>query len=201
MPVQDAEPTGPYVRKLRRALGRITTPPQELPARDGVTIGEKCSIDPGVRFLESDRGDVVIGDLVTIYRDTEILGPVQIGKGTFINRSAYIRPGTTLGERVNVGPFARFISDTHEIGPAQRRAGKLYWAPIEIGDGAWIGAGATILGGVTVGAGAVVAAGAVVTADVPENALVGGVPARLIRDLATQDDQSDAARVSQARAS
>ena len=54
-------------------------------------------------------------------------------------------------------------------------------APIMIGDHVWIGFGATILGGVTIGDGAIVAAGAVVTKDVPPKALVGGVPAKVLR--------------------
>ena len=53
--------------------------------------------------------------------------------------------------------------------------------PVVIGDDVWIGANAVILPGVTIGRHAVVAAGAVVTQDVPENTLVGGVPAKLIR--------------------
>lgn len=60
--------------------------------------------------------------------------------------------------------------------------GKEKSAPIHIGNHVWIGARATILKGVTIGDGAVVAAGAVVNKDVPPNTLVGGVPARIIKE-------------------
>ena len=59
--------------------------------------------------------------------------------------------------------------------------------PVAIGDDAWIGANASIMRGVVIGNGAVVAAGAVVTHDVPPYSVVGGNPARLIREL--RDDE------------
>ncbi|UOQ89805.1 hypothetical protein MUN74_02470 [Agromyces endophyticus] len=142
-------------------------------------IGEDCKIDPRVQL----NGDVRIGDRVTIYRGGEILGPVEIGDDVFINRDFYARPGTRIGDRVNFGPFVRLVTDTHEIGSHRKRAGAGRNDPITVGDGAWIGAGVLVVGGVTIGPGAIVAAGAVVTSDVPEDALVGGVPARLIRTL------------------
>lgn len=146
-------------------------------------IGENARIDGSVRMLHAGDEEIVIGTGVKIYRGGEITGPVTIGDEVFINRDVYIRPRTTIGHRVNIGPFVRIITDTHALGPATRRAGRVRHDPIEIGDGTWIGASSTILPGVRVGAGAVVAAGSVVTRDVPDNTLVGGVPAEVIREL------------------
>ncbi|GHG56191.1 hypothetical protein GCM10011331_23430 [Flavimobilis marinus] len=111
------------------------------------------------------------------------MGPVSIGRRVFINRDAYIRARVVIEDDVNIGPFVRLISDTHELGDRRKRAGKNRWDPITIGAGTWLGAGATVLAGVVIGPGSIVAAGAVVTKDCPPNALVGGVPARVLRDL------------------
>jgi maltose O-acetyltransferase len=160
---------------------RIT--PQADDAVPWVTIGTKCAIDSSVRLLAEEGRPIVIGDRVKIYRGAEILGPVEIGAGTFMNRDAYVRPHTVIGRNVNFGPFVRVVTDTHDIGGPERRAGQVRHDAVHIGDGAWIGAGALILAGVTVGAGAVVAAGAVVVKDVPPHTVVAGTPARHVRDL------------------
>jgi maltose O-acetyltransferase len=89
----------------------------------------------------------------------------------------------TICDHVVIGPEVMLITSTHEYGGPEHRAGRLAAAPIVLEPGAWIGARATILPGVTIGRGAVVAAGAVVNRDVPANALVGGVPARVLRQL------------------
>jgi maltose O-acetyltransferase len=90
----------------------------------------------------------------------------------------------TIGDGVALGQQVMLLTSTHEIGSSERRADfKLRSSPITIGNGCWLGARCTILPGITIGSGAVVAAGAVVNQDVPENALVGGVPARVVKLL------------------
>ena len=89
----------------------------------------------------------------------------------------------TIGDDVAIAHHVKLITTNHQFGAAHHRCGAMRCAPIVIGNGVWIGAAAIILPGVTIGAGSVVAAGAVVTKSVEPNILVGGVPARLMRQL------------------
>ena len=73
-------------------------------------------------------------------------------------------------------------SDLHRIGGAGRNSPEMDIMEVVIGNHCWIGQNATILKGVTVGEGAIIAANSVVTDDVPEHALVAGVPARVIKE-------------------
>ena len=73
----------------------------------------------------------------------------------------------------------------HAMDPADRAT--MIPAPIHIGKWVWIGANATVLPGVTIGDGAIVATGAVVTKDVPENTVVGGIPARVMRKIGKEE--------------
>jgi maltose O-acetyltransferase len=161
-----------------------------------VTVGPGAKIDKAVTLWGGDDRPIQIGAGSHILRGAEIIGPVTIGDHCYINRDAYIRSKTVIGNNVALGPFVRLITDSHEIGPASKRAGANVWDPITIGDGTWIGASVTVLGGVTIGRGCVIAAGAVVTRDVPDNMLVGGVPAVPIRHLS--EDEAATARASRA---
>ena len=102
-----------------------------------------------------------------------------INAGCYFDASAPIR----LGDDVAVGQQVLVLTQTHRLGPSHRRADGLVASAVTIGDGCWIGARAIVLPGVTVGSGAVVAAGSLVREDVPPDALVAGVPARVVRDL------------------
>ncbi len=108
-----------------------------------------------------------------------------VGKNCYIGPDCYIDIGGNIVIRDNatIGPQTTIITGTHQIGPQSRRLGDTYYKDVEIGEGVWIGARCTILPGVKIGKGVVVAAGAVVTKDIPDNVLVGGVPAKIIREL------------------
>lgn len=151
------------------------------------TVHESASVHPSVIFMSHPEGLISVGARTLLSRETEIIGPATIGSGCRIGLRNMICSNTTIGDNVLIGPYTRLISDTHAIGNAGKRAGANSWPPIVIGDGTWIGAGATVLGGVTIGKGCIVAAGAVVTKDVPDNTIVGGVPAKVLREL--PDDQ------------
>lgn len=86
-----------------------------------------------------------------------------------------------FGDGVLVGPNVTFATAGHPTDPVARRAGEEWARPITVGDNVWFGAGCVVLPGVTIGDGAVVAAGAVVSKDVPANAIVAGVPAKVVR--------------------
>ena len=88
-----------------------------------------------------------------------------------------------IGDDCDIGPRVTFLTGTHEVGPASRRAGKGLGLPVTVRSGCWIGASAVILPGVTIGPGSIVAAGSVVSSDVPPNSLVAGVPATVKKML------------------
>lgn len=108
---------------------------------------------------------------------------IYIGKNVFVNHACTFmdRGGITLEDNVLIGPKVNLITTNHPINPAERRA--TVSLPIEIKKGAWIGVGATILPGVTIGENSIVAAGAVVSKDVPDNVIVGGIPAKFIKNI------------------
>jgi maltose O-acetyltransferase len=124
---------------------------------------------------------VYIAGTLELRGDGDIYSRLQIEEHTFINTPCFIELNAPIhiGRHVGIGHHTAFITSNHEIGPPDARMGKVKPAPVTIGDGAWIGAGAMILPGVTIGAGAFVTAGAVVTRDVPANAKVAGVHAKI----------------------
>lgn len=88
-----------------------------------------------------------------------------------------------IGDNVMIGPNTLITTVNHPLTPMGRRQHLGIAKPVRIGNDVWIGGNVTILPGVTIGNNVVVAAGAVVTKDIPDNSLMGGVPARLIREL------------------
>ena len=112
-------------------------------------------------------GDVVIGDYTRIGIHCTVIGPVCIG--SHVN----------LAQGITVTALNHIFKDSSRRIDEQGVSTK----PVVIGDDVWIGANAVILPGVTIGSHCVVAAGAVVTKDVPNQTLVGGIPAKVIKNI------------------
>jgi acetyltransferase-like isoleucine patch superfamily enzyme len=135
----------------------------------GIRIGPQSRILGRIEFTGTGPGmqDLVIGSNCII------------NAHLFVDLNAEIR----IGDRVSIGHHVTLITADHEVGPACYRAGPVRPLPISIGDGSWIGAGTTMLPGVSFGRASVAAAGSLVSGRVPDNRMVGGVPARALKSL------------------
>lgn len=112
---------------------------------------------------------------------------IHIGKNVFINSGCHFQDqgGIYIGDGTLVGHCVTIATLNHDQNP-ERRA-NLLPSPVHIGKNVWIGANVTITPGVTIGDGSIIAAGAVVTKDVPENVIVGGVPAAFIKKVPVKE--------------
>lgn len=108
---------------------------------------------------------------------------IIVGKNVFFNSGCRLQDhgGIFIGDNVLFGHNVVLATLDHDLDPAKRDL--LHCAPIRVGNDVWVGANVTITKGVTIGDGAVIAAGAVVTRDVPPRTVVGGVPAKVIREI------------------
>jgi UDP-2-acetamido-3-amino-2,3-dideoxy-glucuronate N-acetyltransferase len=126
-----------------------------------------------------------IGDNTKIGAFVEIQKNAKVGRNCKISSHSFICEGVTIGDNVFVGHGVTFINDAYPR--ATTAEGKLQderdWTvePTRVRNGASIGSGSTILSKVVIGENALVGAGSVVTRDVPDNAIVAGNPARLLR--------------------
>lgn len=116
-----------------------------------------------------------------------ISGNLNIGENCWVGHEVLIVGGNadvSIGDNCDIAPRVVLATGTHVIDATGGRiAGEGFSLPITIGNGAWVCAGATILGGSSIGEKSIVAAGAVVHGVFPPRCLIGGVPARVIRDL------------------
>ncbi|HET8592363.1 MAG TPA: acyltransferase [Solirubrobacterales bacterium] len=142
----------------------------------------------GLELQISRRGEVSFGRFVWIGDGTKVRcheGVVEIGDKTVFGQectiSAYQR--VRIGEQCVIADRAMFIDFDHGVVDVERpiRRQGIYKRDVVVGSNVWVGYGACVLRGVRVGDNAIIGSNSVVTRDVPANAVVGGVPAKLIR--------------------
>ena len=110
---------------------------------------------------------------------------IHVGKNFLANYNVTILDiaPVRIGDYVMIGPGTLITTVNHPLSPLGRRRHLGIAKPVCIGNDVWIGGNVTILPGVTIGNNVVVAAGAVVTRDIPDDCVVGGVPAKVIRKI------------------
>ena len=175
------------------AGGRIANDDTQLPLlweHVARTIKLSASLNSSTSIDETrERLSEIIGTLIdpstTVFIPfhTNFGKHIRLGKRIFINHACSFLDlgGITIEDDVQIGPRVNLVTENHPLDPADRKS--LVLNAILIKRNAWIGAGATILPGVTIGENAVVAAGALVNKDVPDNAVVAGIPAKVVRML------------------
>ena len=126
-----------------------------------------------------------VGEDVNVERMADIASnKLKIGNHSGIGVRAYLQGDITIGDYVMMAPDVSIFTTNHNterIDIPMCQQGNAAEKPVVIGNDVWIGTRATIMGGVTVGDHSIIAAGAVVTKNVPEYAIVGGIPAKVIK--------------------
>ena len=167
---------------------------------DNIRLGRNAYLDQGV-YIHACPDGVTIGDGTLVmhgailhvynFRGLPHAG-IRIGQHSLVGEYTVIRGqgGVSIGDRVYTSPHCQIIAVNHVFDDPNRPfvAQGITAQGIVIEDDVWLGSAAVILDGVRVGRGAVVAAGAVVTQDVPAHTVVGGVPAKIIRQIIGEQD-------------
>lgn len=149
------------------------------------SAGARGGVESGVRFVGG--GKIVLGHRVTFRRGVFVgcQGELVIGDGTTLNEDVIISctRKVTIGAKCMFAPRVYVLDVDHAFSNLNLPISEQGYVsePVSIGDDVWIGAYAVILKGVTIGKGAIVTAHSVVTKDVPANAIVAGVPAKILK--------------------
>lgn len=168
----------------------------KLISRKNLKIGERTKIHDNVKIDALSTNGVKIGKDVVIGENTKIecTGSLQkIGKGIEIgNRTSFANDcffgaagGIKIGEDVIAGQYIRFHSENHRYEDKSKliKDQGVTHKGIKIGNNCWIGSGAVFLDGAEIGNGCVVAANAVVLNKFPDNVVIGGMPAKIIKEI------------------
>jgi len=163
-------------RRLVKQLNESTDPTEKA------TITQQLFNKVGTRLTINGHFEAIYGK------------HISFGDDDFINGNCFFQDSNliTFGDRVIVAPDTKFYCGEHALDATKRFGVRedgsryliTYTEPITVGNDVWIGGNVTVIAGVHIGNNVIVAAGAVVVKDVPDNSIVGGVPAKFIKPLA-----------------
>jgi acetyltransferase-like isoleucine patch superfamily enzyme len=159
-----------------------------------ITAGKNLILGDNVDINALSTNGIQLGDNVSIARDsilfcTGVIAQkgigITIGDRTGIGARAFLagQGGITIGSDVITGPNIQIFSENHNFSDLEQtiKTQGVTKQVTVIGSNCWLGGGVTILAGVTIGDGCIIAAGSVVTKSVPQNSVVAGVPAKVVK--------------------
>lgn len=167
------------IRRIRLAGARMRHP--------RVRFGPRCDVRPGLSIRLGTEGTVAFGAgcVLDRYLTVESHGRLVLGDRTILGHHVTLaaRESVLIGKDCLIAELVSIRDHDHRFTDAERpiRTQGAQVGRVRIGDDVWVGAKATVTRGVTIGDHAVVGANAVVTNDVPAWAIVGGIPARVLR--------------------
>lgn len=195
------------MEKLRSGLRYRYDDPELAQMKD--TASQRCATLNAVDPLDAVGREAAARELIGSAGEGLDIQPgfhcdngknIHVGVNFTANFNVTVLDGApvTFGDFCMVGPGTVIATTGHPLEAAGRRQRLAISEPITVGDDVWIGGNCVITGGVTIGSNVVVGAGAVVTHDIPDNCVVAGVPARVIKHLAGDDVVSGSAAASDA---
>ncbi|TKX81054.1 maltose acetyltransferase domain-containing protein [Halorubrum sp. SD626R] len=178
----------------RMLAGELYDPSDPTLAADRARARDIARRYDATSEAERDRRERLLRELFdAVGEDATVQPPVRcdygynvaVGGDFFANYGCVFLDSNPIefGDRCLLGPGVHVYTPTHPLDPDERATGRERAEPVTVGDDVWIGGRAVLNPGVTVGDGAVIASGAVVTRNVPARTVVGGNPARVIREI------------------
>jgi acetyltransferase-like isoleucine patch superfamily enzyme len=159
-----------------------------------LSAGKNLILEDNVYINALSFNGIKIGDQVSIARDSILICTgiishkgtgITIGDRTGINARAYLagQGGISIGDDVIIGPNVQIFSENHDFSDLEIKIKNQGFSrqAVTIGNNCWLGSNVIILAGVTIGDGCVIAAGSVVTKSMPQNTIIAGVPAKVIK--------------------
>jgi maltose O-acetyltransferase len=180
--------------KEKMVAGEMYNPADPVLVKDREEARRKVRIYNQTLETEGEKRTQLLKELLGSTGDAVFMEPnirFDYGYNTHVGENFYANFDCTIldvsevrfGDNCMLAPGVQIYTATHPLHPTERNSGREYAKPITFGNNVWIGGGAIINPGVTVGDNVVIASGAVVTKDVPDNVVVGGNPAKVIKRI------------------
>jgi len=180
--------------KEKMVAGEVYNPADSELVKDRIKARRLVRIYNQTTEVESEKREKLLKELLGSVDENVYMEPnirFDYGYNTYVGKNFYANFDCTIldvcevriGDHCMLGPGVHIYTASHPLHPTERNSGKEFGKPVRIGNNVWIGGGAIINPGVTIGDNVVIASGAVVTKDVQNNVVVGGNPAKLIKQI------------------